>query len=132
MGDTLIKKLTFSQVTQVHKIFQQHLISAGYLPQKAAHDLLAKIVKSFPYCLDGLKPQAFTLGRVVKDLNAALLHVDMAIAWVRGEHDGVAYLTFCNSTSDEAAKSKWGLIDAEKEETVSVMKVIVNYMLQNK
>ena len=132
MSDGVSKKLTYPQVTQVHKIFQQHLISVGYLPQKAAHGILSNIVKSYPYCLDGLKPQAFTLGRVVKDLNAALVHVDMAIAWVRGEHDGVAYLAFCNSISDPASKNKWGLIDAEKEETVSVMKVIVNYMLHNK
>jgi hypothetical protein len=132
MSDGVTKKLSYPQVTQVHKIFQQHLISVGYLPQKSAHLILEKIVKSYPYCLDGLKPQAFTLGRVVRDLNAALAHVDMAIAWVRGEHDGVAYLAFCNSTSDAASKSKWGLIDAEKEETVSVMKVIVNYMLHNK
>ena len=128
----LTAKFSYPKLTHIHRLWQQHLISTGYLTQKEGAEILARLLENFPYCLNGQNPAQFTLASVVQDLNEALDDVNMIISWVRGEHDGVAYLAFCNTMGDTLASKNWGLIDAEKEETLTVMKVIVNYLVQKK
>jgi len=128
----LLSKFAYPKLTHIHRMWQQHLISSGYLHQKEGQEILSRLVANYPYCMGGMPVSKFTLGSIVKDLNEALDDVDLCISWVRGEHDGLAYLAMCNTKGDLLSNKNWGLIDAEKEETLTVMKVVVNYLLRKK
>ena len=98
----------------------------GFLALADAETLLANILTDFPESSGG---QALTLPRVVDMLAGALFDVDMTVMWVRSEADGLAYVVFANTSSDEASENV--STGEDKEAAVTILKVVSNYLIAN-
>ena len=128
----LAQRVAYKGITDVHRVFLQSIVAAGYIPQAAAAVKLREVVEAFPSPLarGGASTESFTLSKVLIALNTSLNSVNFEIKQVRAESDGKLYLVFTNTKIDDLAK---GVLDAaERDATLAVMKTVVNCLLERK
>ncbi len=117
----------FPAIAPVHRMFLHMLIASnGYLRQDKAQAVLAELVRSNPFCTNALQASDISVKGTVDALNPGLEFFDMHIAYVRSESDGRLYLVYSNTKSDALAM---GVGASDKEESVAVMKVVLNYLV---
>ncbi len=120
---------SYPDITPLHRLFLQTLSASGYLSQELAEEHLSRLVRDYPFCRGGLKPQEITVESTTRTLNPGLEAFDMRIQQTRGEGDGTLYLVLCNTKADSLAKEVGA---GDKVESVAVLKVIMNYLIAKK